>query len=97
MLRTCERACHTAPVHLTDRERAILDFEAKWWRHKGAKEDVILETFGLDANGYTLVINDLIENPESLEYAPQTVKRLRRRRDEAAHTISARRNLHRAS
>ena len=42
-------------TELTDRERAILDFEAGWWQQRGAKEDAITEQFapnGTGAAGY---------------------------------------------
>ena len=34
-------AAETAERGLTERDRAILDFEAEWSRHGGAKEEAI--------------------------------------------------------
>ncbi|MGZ9830170.1 DUF3263 domain-containing protein, partial [Tsukamurella ocularis] len=39
-------------TELTDRERAILDFEAGWWQQRGAKEDAITEQFGVSPVRY---------------------------------------------
>jgi len=61
-------------MSLTDRDRAMLDLEGKWWRHAGAKEGLILETFGLTVTRYYQILNGLIGRPEALQYAPQIVK-----------------------
>lgn len=63
---------------LTDRERAILDFEAQWWRQRGAKEDAIREQFGVSPVRYTQLLNQLLDRPEALAYSPTIVNRLRR-------------------
>lgn len=65
---------------LPDRDKAILDFEATWWKYKGAKEAAILERFGIGGTRYYQILSALIDRPEALEYAPLVVNRLRRRR-----------------
>ncbi|GGJ90942.1 hypothetical protein GCM10010123_21020 [Pilimelia anulata] len=65
---------------LTDRERAILDFERRWWRHPGAKEQAVLETFALSATRYYQVLRGLVDKPAAVAYDPVLVSRLRRLR-----------------
>lgn len=66
-------------VALTDQERAILDFEAKWWRYPGAKESAIRDDLGLGGTHYYQQLAALIQRPEALAYAPTVVNRTRRR------------------
>lgn len=63
---------------LTDRERAILDFEAGWWQQRGAKEDAIRAQFDISPVRYTQLLNQLLDRPEALAYSPTVVNRLRR-------------------
>lgn len=66
---------------LTDRDRAILDFERSWWSEAGPKETAILERFELSATRYYQILGELLDAPEALEYDPLVVRRLRRMRD----------------
>ena len=66
---------------LTDRDRAILDFERTWWTESGPKEQVIRERFDLSGTRYYQLLNELLDSPEALEYDPLVVRRLRRLRD----------------
>ena len=66
---------------LSDRERAILDFERSWWTEAGPKELAIRERFQLSATRYYQVLNALLESPEAIDYDPLVVRRLRRLRD----------------
>ena len=66
---------------LTDTEKAVLDFEAQTWRSPGAKETAIVETFGWLAARHYQVLGALLDRVEAQEYAPMTVKRLRRLRE----------------
>jgi hypothetical protein len=65
---------------LTDRERDVLDFEKQWWRHAGAKEQAIRDTFDLSPTRYYQLVNALLDRPAALAYDPVLVKRLRRLR-----------------
>lgn len=67
---------------LTDRDRAILDFERVWWTLEGSKEAAVRERFGLSPARYRAILNRLIELPDALTYDPLLVRRLRRQRDE---------------
>ncbi|WP_435827216.1 DUF3263 domain-containing protein [Actinoplanes philippinensis] len=71
---------------LTDRELEILAFEGKWWKHAGAKEQAIRDTFGLSSTRYYQLLNGLLDNPAALEKEPVLVGRLRRLRSARART-----------
>jgi hypothetical protein len=66
---------------LTERDRAIVDFERVWWREPGPKEAAIRDRFGLSTTRYYSLLNDLLEMPEAMDYDPLVVRRLRRLRD----------------
>ena len=66
---------------LTDREKAILDFERGWWTLDGAKETLIRERFQCPAEVYYKELNEVLENPGAIEYDPLGVRRLHRLRD----------------
>jgi len=77
-------------VPLTDRDRAILDFEAEWRRHVGAKEEAIREDLGISPARYYQLLGRLIDTAEAQAYDPMLVKRLRRMRDERHQARDAR-------
>ena len=66
---------------LTNRDRAIIDFERTWWQESGSKEDAIRERFDLSTTRYYQILGELLEDGEALEYDPMVVRRLRRLRD----------------
>ncbi len=66
---------------ISDRDRAILDFERSWWRVPGPKEEAIRRGLGLSAARYYQVLAGLIDNREADAYDPLVVRRLRRTRD----------------
>ena len=66
---------------LTELELLILAFERQWWRHAGAKESAIKETFGLTPAAYYQLLSVLIDNEVAYELEPMFIKRLRRLRD----------------
>lgn len=74
---------------LTDTDRAILDLESSWWKYAGRKESTIRELFDMSATRYYQCLNALIDRPESLAYAPLTVRRLQRLRDARRSARSA--------
>lgn len=69
------------PVALSDRDRAILDFERSWWTGPGPKEMAIRERLGLSATRYYQLLNGLLDAPDAIAYDPLVVRRLRRLRD----------------
>jgi hypothetical protein len=66
---------------LSERDRAILDFERSWWRESGPKEQGIRDRLDLSAARYYQLLNELLDDPAALEYDPLGVRRLRRLRD----------------
>jgi hypothetical protein len=77
-------------VPLSDRDRALLAFEAEWRRHGGAKEEAIRAEFDLAPARYYQLLGRLIDTAEALEHDPLLVRRLRRLRDERAEVRQAR-------
>jgi hypothetical protein len=67
-------------VLLGERERAVLDFERRWWRYAGAKEEAIRRQFGMGPTAYYQLLSRLIDEPAALEVDPVLVKRLQRQR-----------------
>jgi hypothetical protein len=66
---------------LSELELRILAFERSWWRYPGAKEREILEMLGMPVTRYYQLLNALIDRPESAEFDPVLVARLRRQRN----------------
>jgi hypothetical protein len=66
---------------LSDRDRAIIDFERSWWAEPGPKELAIRDRFDLSATRYYQLLGQLLDAPEALEYDPLLLRRLRRMRD----------------
>ena len=78
---------------LTDLERDLLDFAGLWFKYAGAQEQQIRDRFYLSATSYWQKVNGLLDRPETLAYAPTTVKRLQRLRAERQAARSGRRLL----
>jgi hypothetical protein len=72
-------ATPAAPA-LDERSREILAFERRWWRHAGAKEQAVRDTFGLSSTRYYQLLNALLDHPAALAHDPVLVGRLRRLR-----------------
>jgi hypothetical protein len=78
---TGERPADGRPgPELGERERRMLDFERKWWKHAGSKEQAIRDTFELSATRYYQLLNAVLDDPAALAYDPVVVGRLRRLR-----------------
>jgi hypothetical protein len=73
-----ERSGHTIP--LTENQREILDFERRWWRQPGAKEQAIRENFKISPTRYYQTLNAILDLPEAVGYDPTLVHRLLRLR-----------------
>jgi hypothetical protein len=66
---------------LSERDRAILEFEGRWWTEPGSKEAAIKGRFGLSSSRYRQILAALIDSSEAEMLAPLLVRRLRRDRD----------------
>lgn len=75
---------------ISDRDRAFLVFEGEWRRHGGAKEEAIRAEFDLSPARYYQLLGRLLDDPAALASDPMLVRRLRRRREEAAEQHRAR-------
>lgn len=77
---------------LTPLDRRVLAFEHRRYRHAGARDQAILDEFGMSITTYSQALNALIDRPEALVYDPVLVKRLRRLRQtrrEARRVVGA--------
>jgi len=80
----CPRdACFTLCSMLTDREKSVLEFEGSWWLYPGPKDRAIRDYLTMSATRYYQILRRVLDHPEALQYAPLTVRRLRRVRDES--------------
>ena len=68
------------PMELSERDRALLDFERSWWQLTGPKEAAIRDRLSMSSTRYYRLLGELIDQPAALVYDPLTVKRLRRHR-----------------
>lgn len=66
---------------LSERDRAVLDFERSWWTHEGPKEAAIRDRLDLSPTRYYQVLNRLVESADAIAYDPLVVHRLRRQRE----------------
>lgn len=65
---------------LTDRERAVLDFERDWPAHESGKLQAITATFGFSSSRYYQLLAALVDRPAARRHDPLLIRRLRRRR-----------------
>ena len=65
---------------LTDRDRAILDFERTWWSEPGSKAAGIQARIGLSPARYYQLLAALIGSADAAAYDPLVVRRLRKMR-----------------
>ena len=71
---------------LSDRERAVLDFERSWWvappTEPSSKEARIRQRLDLSPTRYYQLLNQLADCPEAADYDPLVTRRVRRRREQ---------------
>lgn len=65
---------------LDERGVRMLEFEHRWWRDAGAKDQAIRDEFSLSPTQYHQLLNALLDDPAALERDPVLVNRLRRLR-----------------
>lgn len=66
---------------LSDRDRALLSFEARWHVNGGAKDEAIRADLDMPPARYYQLLGRLIDTAEALEHDPMLVRRLRRLRE----------------
>jgi hypothetical protein len=69
-----------------DTDRAVLDLEARFWKHQGTKEAAIRTELGLTPVRYYQRLARLLDDPAALAYAPAAVRRAGRRA--GRHSVS---------
>jgi len=67
---------------LSERERAVLEFERSWWTEPGPKEEAIKYRLGVSATRYRQLLASLVDSAEAEAFDPLVIRRLRRRRDQ---------------
>jgi len=75
---------------LTDTDRALLGFEARWPGHTSAKEEAIRAELELTPARYYQLLGRLIDREDALAHDPLLVGRLRRTRDRERRVRAAR-------
>jgi hypothetical protein len=68
---------------LSDRDRAVIDFERAWFLYPGPKDRAVAEYLGMSATRYYQVLRRLLDDPDAERYDPLTIRRLRRVRAQA--------------
>lgn len=66
---------------LSDRDKALLDFERSWWTFEAPKDVLVAERFGSTLDEYAAELEELTDEPEALAYDPLVIRRLARQRD----------------
>jgi hypothetical protein len=74
-------AATLAAMALTERDRAIIEFERTWWSEDASKESIIRERFELSTTRYYELLGELIDSDEAYAHDPLVIRRLRRLRD----------------
>ena len=65
---------------ITDRQRAILDFERTWWTLDEPRDRAIRARFQCSVDEYHAELNDMLELPAAAEHDALLVRRLQRQR-----------------
>lgn len=66
---------------LTERQVAIIEFEATWWMQDDERDLAIRARFACSAEEYYQELNQVLDHPEALSVDPLVVRRLRRQRE----------------
>jgi hypothetical protein len=75
---------------VSERDRKVLDFEGSWWLFPGPKDRAIREYLEMSATRYYQAVRRLIDDDEAFTYAPMTMLRLRRMRNDRLEQIARR-------
>ncbi len=79
--RARRHATYRGQVPLSDRDRALLDFEGRWHGHSGAKEEAIRTDLSLTPARYYQLLGRILDSADAVAHDPVLVHRLRRLRD----------------
>jgi hypothetical protein len=67
---------------LSERDRAILRYEATWWTEPGTKDAGIRARLGLSPSRYRQILARLVDSDDAKSVDPLLIRRLRRNRDQ---------------
>lgn len=76
-----DASAHDIAAAREQRARRMLDFEAGWTSHGGAKARAIRAEFGWTTTRYYQVLDGLLETQEAVRHDPMLVRRLLRLRE----------------
>lgn len=68
-------------AELTERQRAMLEFERTWWTMDDSRELLLRARFSCSTEDYYQELNQLLDHPGALAFDPLVVRRLRRQRE----------------
>lgn len=77
---------------LTDEQRVILELEGYAWKGaegRARKSGVVFGMLGYSMTVYSARLNTMLDSPAAVAYAPATIRRLQRLRDERRKARSA--------
>lgn len=66
---------------LTERQIAIVEFEATWWMQDDERDPAIRARFSCSTEEYYQELNQVLDHPDALSVDPLVVRRLRRQRE----------------
>ena len=72
----------------------LLDFEARWPRHSGAKEEAIIRRFGINPPRFYQLLYRAVSSTEGLAHDPVTAHRVIRRHSGSHQIASSGDRLH---
>ncbi len=75
---------------LSERDRAVLEFEGSWWLYPGPKDRAIREYLGMTSAHYYARLRRLADDDEARRHAPLVVARLRRIRGRRRRRVTDR-------
>ncbi|MCH1884362.1 DUF3263 domain-containing protein [Agrococcus sp. ARC_14] len=78
---TTDAPAHDLSAAREERIRRVLDFEAGWSSHGGAKARAIRAEFGWTPTRYYQALDGLLETQEAVRHDPMLVRRLLRLRE----------------
>lgn len=67
-------------IVISERQRAMLEFERNFWTLDEPKETLIRSRFQCSADEYYDELSRLLELPEAMDHDPMVVRRLQRQR-----------------
>jgi uncharacterized protein DUF3263 len=72
---------------LTERQRAMLDFERTWWQFDDSRDAQIRARFGCRPDEYDAELDEVLAHPGAMRHDPLVVRRYQRRRLRRRRTL----------